>query len=82
MRGLSYLNEMPQADAKSVARIRVGGTEEPKTDGATSVAGHVEVVAAPADRMRVIGDEKGLLVRALRIEVIEDNFPNSTTHVR
>ena len=54
----------PQADAKSVPGVGVAGVADPEENRATCVARYIEVIAAPADRPRLLFDEECVHVYA------------------
>ncbi len=70
-----------EADAKAVAGVGVARARQPQTDGAAGIAGDVEIVAAAADRPRVLIDDRTAPHGPLGVEVIEDHFPHAPAHV-
>ncbi len=73
-----YHHATPQANAEAVARVGVTWIAESQANGTAHVAGHIIVVAAPADRPRIPIDEIGLFMRAFRVEMVQNNLPYPT----
>lgn len=56
-------------------------TGKTQMDGATGIAGHVEVVATSANRTRILLDDVQDFVPPLRIEVVKNNFPHAAAYI-
>jgi hypothetical protein len=76
-----YHDGLAEADAEAVSGVRVGVALESKSNGAASVAGNVEVVAATANGVRIGRVEDRFFMATFRVEVIKHNFPDTTAHV-
>src|SRR5262245_20380418 len=70
-----------QADPESVARVGVAGTLQSEANRTSSVAGNIEVIAAAADRSRILRDDMQRFMPTLGIEVVENDLPYSTAHI-
>ena len=71
-----------QANPEAIARVGIAGTLQSQPDGTSSVTGNIEIVAATTDGTRIGSDDVQILVPTLRIEVVQNDFPNAAAHVR
>ena len=70
-----------QTDAETVAGIGIVGTSETQTDSTAGIAGHVEVVSAPADRTRIRPHDVQFFMSTAGVKVVQYDLPDSAAHI-